>query len=112
MPPYDEFLVGGADLFAGLSPGELRGPYFAVASLGYRHRFGRLPPGLGEGIYLSLRGDAGNAWADSDDIDAGNLRYGGLGAVGLDTIAGPLYLGFGQADRGSSRFFLSLGSDF
>ena len=53
--------------------------------------------------------ETGNAWQNSRDIRFSNLRAAGSIYVAADTILGPLYLGYGLADRGSHSFYLALG---
>ncbi|MBN1674004.1 MAG: patatin-like phospholipase family protein [Kiritimatiellae bacterium] len=112
LPPYDEFLLGGPFSLAGLAQDQLRGQYFAAGSLGYRYRLVKLPPSLGEGVYIGARADAGNVWGEQDDINADDLRYGLLLAIGADTVLGPAVIGWGHADGGENQAFLSLGTTF
>ena len=51
----------------------------------------------------------GNVWDERSDIDWDSLRFGGSLFVGADTIIGPLYLGYGQADSGNGALYLFLG---
>lgn len=112
LPPYAALEAGGMEDFGGFAPGQLRGAYIGIAALGYRFRISRLPPGLGDGIYLALRAEAGNAWPESDVIGTDDLRYGGTAALAADTLIGPFYLGYGYANGGYSRAFMALGTRF
>ena len=112
VPGYDQFTLGGVSSFGGLSRGQLRGPYVGVASLGYRYRLGRLPPGLGNGVYALIRGDAGNVWQDQDDIDSSDLRYGLLGGLAADTAIGPVSLVYGADNEGGNSIYFSVGVQF
>ena len=112
VPSYNVFRVGGESSFAGLAEGELRGQKFSVATLAYRYRLMRLSPSLGRGVYILTRGDAGNVWNDPDSIDYRDARYGVAAGLGADTAIGPMYIGYGMADRGASRFYFSLGTIF
>ncbi|MBN1268421.1 MAG: patatin-like phospholipase family protein [Kiritimatiellae bacterium] len=112
IPEYDEFAIGGQFSLSGYAEGQLRGSYFAVGSLGYYYRLAQLSPGMGSGIYLGLRADAGNAWTEQEDAGFDDLRYGGTVFVGADTILGPLYLGYGQAEHDIQRFYFSIGETF
>ena len=112
VPFAEQFTLGGPTSFAGLAPGELRGPYAASISPGYRLRIARLPPLLGENVYLAIRFDAGNVWQNRDDVTTTDLIYGLLGAIAADTVAGPLYVGYGRTEDGRDRAFLSVGSRF
>ena len=110
LPGYAQFKLGGPFGFAGLAEGQFRGSYLGVASLGYRYRLLALPSQLGRGVYFLTRFDTGNVW--QDEVDTGDLRYGGALGLGADTALGPLYLAYGAADGGYGRFYLSLGTAF
>ena len=112
LPIYDEFLLGGFYSFSGYGEGELRGQYFGVGSLGYFYRIARLPATLGEGVYAGGWFDAGNVWDRSEDIKPEILRVGGTVALGADTVIGPIFLAYGQAEREIHRFYFSLGRTF
>ena len=112
VPAYDFFTLGGISSFGGLARGQLRGPYVGVASLGYRYRLGRLPPGIGDGLFFLLRGDAGNVWQDDADINTDDLRYGLSTGLMADTPLGPISLVYGLADKGSGSVYLSIGATF
>ena len=112
LPAYNQFILGGESSFAGLAEGELRGDKFSVAGLSYRYRLMRLPPSLGKAVYTMLRFDTGNIWSAPEDIDLKDLRYGGGIGLGADTVIGPVYVGYGMADRGATSFYFSLGSIF
>jgi NTE family protein len=112
LPAYNQFRIGGEDSFIGLAEGQLRGDKFGVATLIHRYRIKRLPPALGRALYSILRFDTGNVWKEPDDVDLNDLRYGGGVGLGADTAFGPLYVGFGLADRNVNRFYFSLGTVF
>ncbi len=112
LPEYAEYELGGVRSLGGLAEGQLRGDYFALASLGYRCRLGKLAPSLGEGVYLTARLDAGNTWDEGEDIEAEDLLFGGIVGLGTETVLGPISLAYGHAEGGQSRFYFSLGSIF
>lgn len=89
---------------------QFRGSYLGVASLGHRYRLLALPSQLGRGIYTVARLDLGNVW--QDEVDSGDLRYGGALGLGVGTSIGPLYLAYGLADGGYNRIYFSLGTAF
>jgi NTE family protein len=112
IPYYNQFTLGGVSSFGGLARGQLRGEYLAVGSLGYRYQIGRLPPGLGNGIYVLIRSDAGNVWQDNRDVDFGDLRYGVLAGLAADIAMGPTSLLYGAANEGGSSMYFSVGVQF
>jgi NTE family protein len=112
LPDYAWFAVGGIDSFAGMAPYQLRGNYYGVGSIGYRYRLGRLPPTFGNGIYAMLRGDAGNAWFDTNDVRLENIDYGVLVGLGADTIVGTCTIAVGKAESLTPRFYFTIGNTF
>ena len=112
LPDYAWFAVGGIDSFAGMAPYQLRGNYYGVGSLEYRYRLGRLPPTFGNGIYALLRGDAGNAWFDANEVGLDNIDYGVLVGLGADTIVGTCTIAVGKAESITPRFYFTIGNTF
>ncbi len=112
LPFYAQFTLGGVDSFSGLSVDQLRGSYMASGRLGYRYEILRLPPGMGQGVYLTSWGDAGNVWAERDDVSADDLIYGGSIGLGVNAITGPIMLAYGRTDEGSDRVYFSMGARF
>jgi len=81
----------------------------AVASAVAYYRMGDLPRAMGSAWYAGMSLEAGNAWARRSDMRFGDLRKAGSVFVGLDSIIGPLYLGWGHTFGGDSAFYLFLG---
>ncbi len=112
LPFYALFDIGGAESFAGYEPYQLYGQYYGVGQLEYRYRLGRLPPTMGSGLYAILRGDAGHAWLDADDIDIRNINYGVLAGFAADTIVGTCRISLGKAEGLNPRLYFSIGNSF
>jgi NTE family protein len=108
-PYYDQAAVGGFFRLSGLQANQIHGQYGGVARIIGYHRLARFNSLIGTGIYVGGSLETGNAWQNSRDIRFSNLRAAGSIYVGADTILGPLYLGYGLADRGSHSFYLALG---
>ncbi|MGZ5047203.1 MAG: hypothetical protein ACXWF0_08025, partial [Usitatibacter sp.] len=79
-----------------------------VAALAY-YRMGELPRAVGRGWYAGMSLEAGNAWTRRADIDASSIRKAASLFVGLDTVIGPLYVGWGHTFGGESALYLFLG---
>jgi NTE family protein len=109
LPAYDEFLLGGLFSLGGYSEGELRGQALAAASAGYHLRLSALPSGRGGGIYLGTIVDAGNVWETTGEVALSDLRYGVTFLAGADTLLGPIFLGYGWAEGGRNRLYLTVG---
>ena len=65
---------------------------------------------LGRAVYAMTRFDVGNVWLD--EVDTGDLRYGGAIGLGADTALGPIYCAYGHADGGENRVYFSMGTAF
>ncbi len=112
LPFYALFDIGGIDSFAGLAPYQIFGQYYGVAQLEYRCRIARLPPALGKGLYLQLRGDAGNAWLEADHIGLDDLEFGGLAGLAAETNVGTCRLAVGKAEGYTPRLYFTIGNTF
>ena len=78
----------------------------------HAYRIGRVPPRRGDGIYLGCRLDTGNVWQQTSDIDWHNLMTAFSVVIAADTIAGPIYIGYGREESGYERTYMSLGTQF
>lgn len=112
LPAFGQFLLGGLFSFSGYKEGQLRGNYYGTLRLGYYYRTTNLPAALGRGVYLGGFLDAGNAWWQSSDVSASNLRCAATLFMGIDTRLGPFYLAYGHAKDGNNSVYLSLGRSF
>jgi outer membrane protein assembly factor BamA len=101
VPVYELHRVGGPLLLPGHNRDEMWGSWAAAGSLGLTLR----PSSRWQ---VTLRGGAGQAWLDRDDIRLDTLRVGGSVGVARSTPVGPvsLDLGFGG---GEVKVYVSLG---
>jgi len=109
-PFYDEFTTGGFLQLSGLADGQLRGNNVAVGSLIYLYKSVDTE-GFASRVYLGTSIEAGNVWGNRSDFGQ-DLILSGSGFVGLDTILGPLYVGYGLAKSSTGRAFTYLGRTF
>ncbi len=103
------FSLGGFLNLSGTPVGAVAGSQLASAALLAYYRLGELPRVLGGAFYGGVSLEAANAWARRSDMRFGDVRKAGSIFLGLDSIAGPLYLGWGHTFGGSSAFYLFLG---
>lgn len=104
-PPQSYFRLGGFLNLSGFNQNELSGANLGIARAIYLRD-------LGTGLIKTYAGgslEVGNVWNRRSDIDWDSLRVGGSLFVGADTLIGPLYLGYGQADGGNGALYLFLG---
>ena len=59
-------------------------------------------------LYVGASLEAGNVWASTDDVSFASALTAGSLFVVMDTLLGPLYLGYGvgEGDRRSAYLFL------
>lgn len=105
--------LGGLFNLSGYHRYELNGRYSAFTSMIYRYRvidnnFGafKLP------VYLGGSIEHGGVWDKSSDMSWGTAYTAGSVYVAVDSILGPVYFSYGQAEGGQSSFYLSLGSQW
>jgi NTE family protein len=109
----DFFELGGFLNLSGLRASELSGPHFGIARFIYYRQVGRGGTGVLEvPLYAGFSFEAGNVWQLRDQISFDSLRKDMSLFMGADTFLGPVYLGAGVDQEGSSAFYLFLGRTF
>lgn len=106
-PLQNLFQLGGFLNLSGLQQNQLSGQHSAFATLGYqrqlfKNRFVQ--------VYAGASLETGNTWIDSSDVSLSDMITGGSLFLGLDSLLGPLYFGYGYADTGDSSFYMFLGN--
>jgi NTE family protein len=105
-PFYDQFTLGGFLNLSGFGERQLRGQHKGILSLLYYY-------GFKGSLYLGGGLEYGNVWNERSDIDIDDGMTSGIIFAGLDTVIGPLYFGYAQAEGGpDGRFYLFLGKTF
>ena len=109
----NQYSLGGFLRLSGFAPGELTGSHALVLRALAYHHFGfregwRAPVSM----YLGGSLEAGNVFAERDDIELDQFLYAGSVFFGLDSFLGPTFLGIGAAEGGDTNVFLILGSIF
>ncbi|MEZ4386947.1 MAG: hypothetical protein R3D98_05115 [Candidatus Krumholzibacteriia bacterium] len=112
IPFYDQPWLGGLGNLSGLDPAELQDDNLAMGSLTTLWRIGRLSPILGGNAYLGASLEAGGAWPRIGQVQIDGMRLSAAAFLGVETIFGPLYLGWGWADEGQSSAYFQLGRIF
>jgi len=98
-PSFERGSLGGFGSFSGLHDQELLGRHSAVVSGELRLNLFSLPLGVGDRVYLSLRGDLGNVWNEdllSITRDPEIIAGGSLG-FSAETVFGQVQLHFAVA---------------
>ena len=102
LPIYDLFGIGGFFSLSGFEENQILGQYFGVGRLGYWRQ-------IGDKRFLGGWFEAGNAWLTREEVDLNDLIYTGTVFLGMDTMVGPVYVAYGYADTGHSKFYLFVG---
>jgi len=109
-PFYDDFTAGGFLNLSGLAQDQLWGKNVGVGEIVYYYKLVDTK-GFANKVYLGASFEAGNVWDDKSDLGK-DLIYSGSAFIGLDTVFGPLYIGYGLAEGYSGRAFIFLGQTF
>jgi NTE family protein len=105
LPPSKRFFLGGAHSFFGYEHDQLSGEKVVLASQNVRLK---LPLWL----YLSLRYDFGDVYAETDQIKWRTLRHAVGATLSLDTPLGPVEASYGIVDSNHDQFYLHIGREF
>ncbi len=105
---FPQYELGGFQQLSGLRTGQLRGDRLFFSRLMAFRRIGKIP-GFGDGIYAGGTFELGAAHSADLALDYDRMVKAGSLFIGLDTSIGPLYFGYGRADRKRESFYLYLG---
>jgi NTE family protein len=110
LPIYDLFAWGGFLRGSGYRSGALAGDRIQFGRLLYYQKLVRQT--LLQGVYAGLSMEALRiGGSPAPDTPTGWIKSGSV-YLGVDTILGPLYLGYGQASGGFRSFYFYLGRPF
>jgi NTE family protein len=112
LPFYEAFSLGGFLNLSGYPFEGLSDQYTAFARLIFYRRVMHFNKRAVEAIYLGGSAETGGVWHRFDDITAQDLIFAGSVFVGADTLFGPLYFAYGQAEGGNHAFYFYLGRGF
>ena len=107
------YSLGGFFNLSGLAPQSLIGPHYAITRAIYFRKIGRGGEGFFEfPAYIGASLELGNTWAQRGEMSLGSARKDASIFFAIDTYLGPVYLGTGYDERGTSGFYLFLGRSF
>lgn len=104
--------LGGFLNLSGFAPDQLSGQHVAYGQAVYYRRLTERGPFLDIPIYIGGSIEAGNVYDDLDDISVSSLTWSGSLFVGVNSPIGPVYLGGGLAEGGSTAAYLFVGQYF
>jgi NTE family protein len=100
------FQIGGLFRLSGLQENQLSGQHAGLVGLVYMRR---LQHSRFLRSYIGGSLEAGNVWQDTADVSLDNSIIGGSVFLGLDTLIGPVYLGYGRTDTSESSIYIHIG---
>lgn len=113
MEVQDTFALGGFLNLSGFSTNEVYGRHTGLARLVAYRELGSVGMGaLKFPLYFGASAEAGNVWNNRADINLESLILAGSVFFGTKSYIGPIYLAYGQAQRGHSSIYLYLGQRF
>lgn len=106
-PPERRFRVGGLFNLSGFEFNQFSGQHLGLASAQYRRKFWDTK--IAE-VSIGTSLEFGNVWDNKSDISTSNAIFAGSVFLGADTGIGPMFLGYGHAEDGTSSFYLYVGA--
>jgi NTE family protein len=105
-PIQSYFRLGGLFTLPGYSENELAGQDAVLFKAGYLRA---TKPLLSMPTYLGATLQYGDVFQDNDDIQISDMKVAAAVYLGLQSVIGPLYIGYGLADSGENRVYLTIG---
>jgi NTE family protein len=113
MAVQDTFPLGGFLNLSGYAADEIYGRHTGLARLIIYREIGSAGMGaMTMPLYLGGSLETGNVWTKRADINTRTLIPAGSIFIGTKSFLGPIYLAYGQAQRGHSSVYLYLGQRF
>ncbi|MEO8102272.1 MAG: esterase, partial [Betaproteobacteria bacterium] len=109
LSTFNQYSLGGFLNLSAYRPGELLGQAVGFGRLSYYRRLGQFSNPFGRSMYAGLSAEFARISDVSDQLGNAETRNSFGAFVGIDTLIGPLYLGYGRARERTSIFYLFLG---
>ena len=107
--PISQFTLGHAFRLDAFRIGERRGDHYAVVTAGIFRQLGRMPDFMGGPIFIGTWLQNGSAFTTDEDADFNSHAAAGLV---IDSLIGPVALGFSAGLDGGWRTFVTIGRLF
>ena len=105
-PIQSYFRLGGLFTLPGYSENELAGQNAMLFKAGYLRT---IKPLLSMPTYLGATLQYGDVFQDNDEIEISDMKVAAAVYLGLQSVIGPLYIGYGLADSGEHRVYFTIG---
>lgn len=102
--------MGGFTNLSGFGERELFGEHSFLARAVYYQRLNDASRLFTVPVYLGGSLEGGNVWLSRRDAGLNDLIGAASLFIGVDTIFGPVFLGYGAADTGDNTWYLNFGS--
>ena len=106
-PTLYQFSLGGPFRLSAFPPNAFRGPHFVLGKVAYRTAIGRLPPLLGDRLYVTGIVEAGSAF---DRPSEARFKTSFTGGLTTDTFFGPFFAGASVGNGGDVRVYFLVGA--
>jgi NTE family protein len=107
LPSYELFTLGGFLQLSGYKTDQLTGREMAFGRLVYNYRVSQ--PGLLDGAYFGVSLESGRIGATVTGVNRSPARYGSALYFAFDSPIGPVYIAYGQGDRGNRAVYFYVG---
>ena len=106
---FNQYSLGGFLQMSAFRPGEIRGDAVAYGRLSYYRRLGQFSNPFGRSMYAGVTGEFARSIEFPAKLGDAKTRNSLAAFVGVDTLIGPLYLGYGRTRDRDGIFYLFLG---
>jgi len=109
-----KFILGGLFNLSGYAPYSYIGDkmFLGVLKYTYELKSGGFFGSLNTPFYIGFSLESGQTWNNNENISINTVHKSATIYAAADTFLGPLYLAFGQSDKGDSSAYLYLGEKF
>jgi NTE family protein len=111
LPVHMRFRLGGPDRLTGLYLSQLSGSEYDLETIDTYYQYAKLPSQLGSGIYFGA--SLQSAKINDEFLDDPSDRIYSAGVyLGVDTLLGALYLGYGHSSLDQNSWYFVIGPRF
>jgi NTE family protein len=110
LPSYDSGTLGGFNNLAGFVPGQLNGDDIRYGGLRVEKIIGRLPLGLRGDMRAGVALETGKVGKPYTEAQLTGWMNSASIYLGGETPLGPVYVGYGRSDSGTSSLYLFIGT--
>ena len=106
---FNQYSLGGFLQLSAYRPGELLGQAIGFGRVSYIRRLGQFSNPFGRSMYAGVSAEFARVSDVPKDLWKAETKNSMAAYLGVDTLFGPLYLGYGRARQRNNVFYLFLG---